>query len=132
MLAVGKSCKWKNVALVWLFNYKLFALWVAYRCIFVCVYRGWSWIFANKLVNRNSKDGFVIPPKGSLMIWTFFQNHKDVKISGVERKLCNPIIYSIILPTICLTNSHSIPIQVLWVKRNSWNSLCICSRWLMF
>lgn len=40
MVAVGKSCKWENVALVWFFNYKLLALWVAYQCIFVCVYTG--------------------------------------------------------------------------------------------
>lgn len=73
MLVVGKSCKWENVVLVWFFNYKLFVLWVVYRCIFVCGYIGWFWIFVNKFVNRNNKDGFINFFKGSFIFDFFFK-----------------------------------------------------------
>ena len=132
MQAVVKSCKWENVALVWFFNYNLFALWVACRCSFVCVYTVWSQIFAHKLVNRNSKDGFVIPPKGSLMICSFFQKSQRCKISGGREEVI-PSNYLLNYSSYkMLDNSHSTPIHVPWVKKIFWNSLWICSRWLIF
>lgn len=55
----------------------------------MCICEGVSWPFANKLVNKNTKDDFI-PLKGSLLDLIVSTKSQRNKVSGYTERIILP------------------------------------------